>query len=246
MSRPVLAEKPVENFAEESKRLARFLLANAPEGLSLSSRRYLERAAEKPQNYPFPSLDFERTTADGQERGCATIYVNAHDFGRMEMFDDAEGNLWYRTSVKVELNYSAHGSAGMEVSAMRVRLLSDLVAFGRLIDAEFTRPLLRLVSTAAELAERKAEQERKNAIAEVVSLVEKARATRKGMRLGEKRVLDSKPPYALPADFSHDVGVGAGKSKLFYRVRLESVVEGEGLVLTIERLAPPAAVEASS
>lgn len=215
-----------DNYLSEMRRLARFLLDHAPEGMRKSDRGDLERVRLGESEH-VRGIEFRRESPEGE--ASADLYVDFDNWGASERFDDAAGNLWRRVTLRVRVSWSSWGSSEVEVASFRLALMSEVTEFAKRVKAEFSGDVFQIVATAAERAEQKEHSRKAEAQRKVRAIVESAPA-RKGMRLGEVRTVLGEFSEEVRGEWRVEVGVGGKKLSYVARIGL--------LGYAIERVVP--------
>ncbi len=191
-----MLKNPTDNYYSVQQAIAKRVLAT-PLASSIGyggigSHGYNEVLAiangEKSDRYGYASVEFRRA-----DTSC-DLYIRTdsrNDFTSTREVD-AEGNEWVTYGLKVEVSYPSHGSADPATVLARMNMISQVAMLAAKINAEFggRNEIRKMVCSAAEVAERKANAEAADLQSKVRKFVTE---NSRGMRDGSKR------------DFAHDM-----------------------------------------
>ena len=169
----------VDNFAEQLNALRRFIQANHPG----ATPRSLEQVEHSEGYFP---LEFRH------EHISCTLYVSLDSFAS-ESITDEQGNRWRKVAFKAEPSWPSYGSVSVKEAELFVTLLAHVTLFARKMLEAFPEPFVKLVETAAQIAERKQKAAEDKCRADVQARI---RANMKGMRVGQERQVEC--PDLLP------------------------------------------------
>lgn len=178
----------LNNYDETLKRLAAFIIENAPAGAARDLARMRQDVAAGYLR-DWHGVEFKPTDDVG-----ATLYVRVEGpeskYGSTRIMD-AEGNRWYAYVVRCEVTWASWGSADLPTCQRRIACMAEVARFAAEVEREFAGVFHRLDATAAEIAEAKEAAARLAAEAAVKSAV---LAASKGMKVGQTKsvVVDAK------------------------------------------------------
>ena len=229
-----------DNYSSTLKDIAAFILTWGPEGIRPSDRGSLERV-RLGESENLHGVEFRRTDAEGNEASC-DLYVDLDVWNDRVRFDDAEGNIWREVSgARVRVSWSSWGSMEVDIASFRLALMVEVSEFAKRLKAEFSAPVYQLVATAAQRAQQTEEFRKAELVRLARSAVQTHDVTRKGMRVGDERVLPlATSPGLLLAEADGEVWnatVGGGESALHYSLAVSSHGPERTKVLVLRRVA---------
>lgn len=164
----------LDNFNETLNAIRRFIYANVPDGVNERQLEDIERQSS------FFSLDFRRHDAS------CTLYIELDSFAS-ESFLDARGDRYRSIKLSATPSWPSYGSVDFERAGRFIALLSEVNIFAYKLLKAFPEPIVKLIETAEQAAERRQRAAEDSSVHQVRSLI---RANAKGMRVGQERRIE--------------------------------------------------------